>query len=206
MKKILLIVLVCFAFQTHRAQEIYFNSGKNYTNYIFSSSANNNNSHFELQSGVGNFYEIGYAMPLDFENFNYSFGLCLNEFNAVGNSLSNSYSWNTDYLGLTNAASYTFFKTDEFSFSLKAGLGFSSIIYGKQKTNGIYLDLTSQKEFSGIFIQPLIGLQTKYNISNSSYLSLGYNFSKSLNLFNSSDEHLSFNNNQFQFGIHFVLN
>lgn len=203
MKKTLFILLLSLIFQTIRSQEIYFNTGKNYTSYSFNYSSNNS-SQFKLQSGIGNFYEIGYAMPLDFENLNYSFGLCLNEFNAVGNSLSNSYAWDTDYLGVTNAVNYTFFKHANFDISVKGGFGLSTIIYGKQKMNGIYLDLISQKEFSGIFFQPLIGLQTKYNISNNNYLSFGYNFSKNISTSNNTNEQLSFNNNQFQFGIHIV--
>lgn len=205
MKKILLLVLVSLTFQTSKAQEIYFNSGKNYTSYSFKNNSNNN-SQFKLQSGIGNFYEIGYALPLNYENFNYSFGISLNEFNAIGNSLTNSYSWDTNYLGVTNALNYSLFNDDNFDISVKGGFGVSTIIYGKQKMNGIYFDLLSQQEFSGIFINPFIGLQTKYNVSNNNYLSIGYNFSKSVNLFNNTDEQLSFNNHQFQFGIHFVLN
>jgi hypothetical protein len=36
-------------------------------------------------------------------------------------------------------------------------------------------------------------------------LSLGYAYSKSLNLSNSTDEKLSFNTNQIQFGVHFTF-
>lgn len=205
MKKILLLVLVSLTIQTIKAQEIYFNTGKNFTVYSFNDNSTNN-SHFNLQSGSGNFYEIGYSMPLNFENFNYSFGISLNEFNAIGNSLTNSYSWDTDYLGVTNSLNYSLFNDDNFDIAVKGGVGFSSIIYGKQKTNGTYSDLLSQKEFSGIFVQPLIGFQTKYNISNNGYFSVGYNFSKSINLLNNTEEHLSFNNHQFQFGIHFITN
>lgn len=205
MKKILLLVLVSLTIQTIKAQEIYFNTGKNFTVYRFNDNSTNN-SHFTLQSGSGNFYEIGYSMPLNFENFNYSFGICLNEFNAIGNSLTNSYSWDTDYLGVTNSLNYSLFNDDNFDIAVKGGVGLSSIIYGKQKTNGTYSDLLSQKEFSGIFVQPLIGFQTKYNISNNGYFSVGYNFSKSISLLNNTEEHLSFNNHQFQFGIHFITN
>lgn len=204
MKKFLLLVLLGCAAHSINAQEIYFYSGKNLTNYRFKN--NSSASHTVLQSGSGDFYEIGYSMPLDFDNFNYSIGLSLNEYNAVGNSAINTYTWNTDYLGVVNAVNYTFFNKYDFDVSVKGGIGLSTIIYGKQNTNGAYFDLLSQKEFSGIFIQPVFGFQTKYNISSNSYLSFGYNFSKSINLFNSSNEHLSFNNNQFQFGVHFVTN
>jgi hypothetical protein len=44
------------------SQEIYLNTGKNFTKYTFkdlSGQLNNN-----LQSGTGNFYEIGFTKPL----------------------------------------------------------------------------------------------------------------------------------------------
>ena len=80
-----------------------------------------------------------------------------------------------------------------------------TLIYGKQEINGTFLDLMSQKEFSGLIVQPFLGFQTKYNILQDGYLSFGYNFSKSFNVTNNTNEKLSFNNSQLQFGIHFNM-
>jgi hypothetical protein len=87
--------------------------------------------------------------------------------------------------------------------SANGGVGIATIIYGKQNLNGQYLDLSSQKEFSGIWIAPRLGITASYNVDNDIYLSLGYAYSKSFNVSNSTDEKLSFNNNQIQFGVHF---
>jgi hypothetical protein len=203
MKKLVLLSLIIASIQNLQSQEIYFYSGKNYTKYDFKD--NTGTSSPSLQTGSGNFYEIGYAMLLGNEKISYALGLNLNEYNALGDSVFNSYSWNTQYLGLKNSLSYSLFGRNSFDVALSGGLTLATLIYGKQEINGTYLDLMKQKEFSGLIVQPFVGLQTRYNISNDGYLSFGYNFSKSFNVSNSTSEKLSFNNSQLQFGIHFNM-
>ena len=202
MKKLLLIALIALSFQHIQAQEIYLQTGKNFTNYNDKSDTSSSPS---LQSGSGNFYEIGYVMTLNNEKLKYAVGLSLNEYNAIGGDINSSYSWNTQYLGVQNTFSIAFVKKRGFEASANVGLGISTLIYGKQNLNGQYLDLSSQKEFSGIWIAPNLGLKASYNVDNDIYLSLGYSYSKSFNLSNSTDEKLSFNNSQIQFGVHFMF-
>ena len=148
---------------------------------------------------------MGYSMPLGNEKISYAIGLSLNEYNALGGNTVNSYSWNTQYLGVKNSVSYSLFDRNSFDISLSGGLTLATLIYGKQEINGTFLDLMSQKEFSGLIVQPFLGFQTKYNILQDGYLSFGYNFSKSFNVTNNTNEKLSFNNSQLQFGIHFNM-
>jgi hypothetical protein len=202
MKKLVLIALIVLSFQHIQAQEIYLQTGKNYTQYDYKSGTDSSPS---LQAGSGNFYEIGYVMTLNNEKLKYAIGLGLNEYNAIGGNAVSSYSWNTQYLGVQNTFSIAFVKKRGFEASANGGLGISTLIYGKQNINGEYLDLASQKEFSGIWIAPKLGLTASYKIGNENYLSLGYAYSKSFNLSNSTDEKLSFNNSQIQFGVHFML-
>jgi hypothetical protein len=202
MKKLLLIALIVLSFQHIQAQEIYLQTGKNYTQYDYKS---NTSSSPSLQAGSGNFYEIGYVMTLNNEKLKYAIGLGLNEYNAIGGNAVSSYSWNTQYLGVQNTFSIAFVKKRGFEASANGGLGISTLIYGKQNINGEYLNLSSQKEFSGLWIAPNLGLKASYNVDNDIYLSLGYAYSKSFNLSNSTDEKLSFNNSQFQFGVHFMF-
>ena len=198
MKKLLLIALIALSFQHIQAQEIYLQTGKNYTKYDYKSDTSSSPS---LQSGSGN----GYVMTLNNEKLKYAVGLSLNEYNAIGGDINSSYSWNTQYLGVQNTFSIAFVKKRGFEASANVGLGISTLIYGKQNLNGQYLDLSSQKEFSGIWIAPNLGLKASYNVDNDIYLSLGYSYSKSFNLSNSTDEKLSFNNSQIQFGVHFMF-
>ena len=203
MKKLLLVLTIICSFQNIHSQEIYCFTGKNYTNYDYKDATGISNPN--LQTGSGNFYEIGYAMPLSNEKINYTIGLSLNEYNAIGGNTVNSYSWNTQYMGLKSSISYSLFDRSSFDVAFSAGLTIATLMYGKQERNGLFIDLMTQKEFSGVIVQPFLGFQTSYNISQNGYLSLGYNFSKSFNVTNSTNEKISFINSQLQFGIHFNI-
>jgi len=197
-----MLMMIVMSYQSIQSQEIYFKTGKNFTQYDYKSDTSSSPS---LQAGSGNFYEIGYVMKLNNEMLKYAIGLSLNEYNAIGGNAVSSYSWDTQYLGVENTFSIAFVNWNGLQASVNGGLGISSLIYGKQNINGEYLDLSSQKEFSGIWVAPKLGLTASYNVDNDIYLSLGYAYSKSFNLSNSTDEKLSFNNSQIQFGVHFMF-
>lgn len=197
-----MLMMIVMSYQSIQSQEIYFKTGKNFTQYDYKSDTSSSPS---LQAGSGNFYEIGYVMKLNNEMLKYAIGLSLNEYNAIGGNAVSSYSWDTQYLGVENTFSIAFVNWNGLQASVNGGLGISSLIYGKQNINGEYLDLSSQKEFSGFWVAPKLGLTASYNVDNDIYLSLGYAYSKSFNLSNSTDEKLSFNNSQIQFGVHFMF-
>jgi hypothetical protein len=202
MRKLLMLAAIVLSFQDIHSQEIYLQTGKNFTKYDYKSG---NDSSPSLQSGSGNFYEIGYIMTLNNENLKYAIGLSLNEYNALGGDINSSYSWDTQYMGIENTFSIAFLNKGGFQASANGGVGISTLIYGKQNLNGQYLDLASQKEFSGLWIAPNLGLTASYNVDNDIYLSIGYAYSKSFNVSNSTEEKLSFNNSQIQFGVHFMF-
>jgi hypothetical protein len=202
MKKLALGICMLLGFSMAYGQEIYFQTGKNFTNYDYKGNSSDSPS---LQAGSGNFYEVGYVMTLNNEKLKYAVGLSLNEYNAIGGDINSSYSWNTQYMGIDNTFSIAFVNWNGLQASANGGVGISSLIYGKQNLNGQYLDLSSQKEFSGLWIAPKLGITGSYNVDNDIYLSFGYAYSKSFNVSNSTEEKLSFNNNQIQFGVHFVL-
>lgn len=109
------------------------------------------------------------------------------------------------YIGVQNALVFSFVKTDHVDLSVKGGVNVSTLLYGNQKINNSRFDLANQKDFNGIIFSPLVGLQAKCNLSEYGYLSLGYNYSKSINLTNDTDKKLSFLINQVVFGISFQL-
>lgn len=227
------------------SQEAYFHSGKNLTNYDFKVGAGESSS--LLQSGNGNFYEIGLIKPFVGNHIFYSAGISLNEYNAIGSTSANSYRWNTEYLGLTGELIYSFFpkhrsslansekKSDSekdsgsekignsgkknksskkyssnafknFDVLFNLGINGSTIIQGKQEIDGVFYDLMDQQEFSGILLGSHAGFKFKYRVSNSTSCSVGYNFFQSINLTNKTEEKLSFNTNQVQFGLYFNIN
>lgn len=199
------LLLALLMFSTHLfSQKAYFLAGSNITSYSFKSSVGEMTT--QLQSGTGSSYEIGYTSALKNQKIFYDISLTLNDYNAMAGTPANNYKWETKYMGVQNAISFNLAVAKSFRLMLNGGINLSTIIYGKQTSNGVVYDLMSQDEFSGVLISPFIGAQTRYQLNDLGYLSLGYSFSKSLNPFNVSPDKLSFNNNQILFGIHFNIN
>ena len=205
MKKLAFLLTLYLASQTSFAQEVYFYTGKNFTTYDFKNSSGATNPN--LKNGTGNFYELGYTHPLSNEKINIHLGLALNEYNSVGGNSSNSYSWNTQYLGIQSHASYSLLDNrSSFDILPHIGMNLGTIISGNQTINGTYFDLTKEKEFSGLLVTPSLGIQVKYNLAAAGYISLGYNYCKGINLSNSTAQKLGFSTSQLQFGIHYAIN
>ena len=195
------LLLFCQVF----SQEIYLNTGKNFTQYGYKNSLMQSDPN--LHSGTGNFYEIGIAKPFTNEHLLYSVGLSLNDFNAVGSTTANSYRWDTQYLGVCGKLNYSFFpRNNGLNFLLDLGFNGSTIIYGKQEIDGAYYDLVHQKEFAGLWLGTSIGIQTKYKIESFGFLSLGYDFCQNISVSNTTKEKLSFSTQQIQLGFHFPIN
>lgn len=203
MKNYLLIAVLLVSFQLF-SQEAYFLAGSNFTKFVFKNSGETMG--VQLQSGTGSTFEMGYSIPFQNQKIYYSMGLTLNDYKAVAGSPSESYEWDTKYMGIQNALNYNFSVSNDFQLAVKGGVNLSTMLYGKQNINGAVYDLMRQDEFSGIFLSPFVGVQARYKLNDLGYLSLGYAFSKSLNPFNNSDEKLAFDTNQILFGIHFNIN
>jgi hypothetical protein len=210
MKKVTLLLFFVLSMNLIHAQEIYFLTGKNYTNYKLTYSGEATVNPLE-KKGVGDSYEIGLAIPIKVQrlafdnNLNYTIGLTLNQYNAEAGDFSNNYEWKTQYIGIQNALVFSFVKTNHIDLAVKGGFNTSTLLYGTQKINNSRFDLNNQKDFNGIIISPLLGFQAKCNLSEYGYLSLGYNYSKSISLTNNSDKKLSFLTNQIVFGVSFEL-
>ncbi len=177
--------------------------GKNYTSFSYKNTTPMTEK-IKI-NGTGSSYELGYNLPLKYKDFSWSSSITLNDYNATGESRTNNLEWKTSYIGLQNTIDYQFFDSFYFFISAQAGLNLSTIIYGKQQLNNSSNNLTSNKDFSGLIIQPVLGVNGKYFISKSGYLSLGCNLTKSISL-NPTPEKVSFNTFQILFGGYFELN
>ena len=211
MKKIITTFFILFSFCIY-SQSILFKTGLNMTTYDYTNSKNKTNSNIE--SSTGSFYEIGYSIPIKTGTYGTRRGsrsrnaklyatssLTLNQYNATGGNNVDSYSWDTNYLGWNNYLNYSLLDQNKFiDFSIKGGLGISTIIHGKQKIGGEIFDLKFNNEFNGLWISPVIGFNIKYDLFEETYLSLGYDFSKVIST-NKNSESLSFFNKQLSFGI-----
>ena len=205
MTKKLLVLLAFLNISNLIAQEVFMQTRKNSTTYDFKASDSGVTPNY--RSGSGDFYEIGYKYNYTNSKFAYLLSLTYNQFNAAASAGATSYSWDTSYLGIQNSIDYTFFESiNGIKLALKAGINTAHIINGEQFINTSYYDLKNQEEFTGIILQPLISFNANYSISEQVSVSLGYSFSRAFNISNSSDEKLSFNTNQIQFGLHFPIN
>jgi hypothetical protein len=207
-KKYLIILILTTSYHAF-SQEVYVNVGKNFTRFNYKNSEGQANSN--LFSGIGNFYEVGVAIPFTNEHFIYSANLSLNEYDATGGNSATTYRWNTQYLGIKGGIEYSFFPysynaSGDLDFTVDAGLIGQSIIFGKQEINGSYYDLVRNKEFSGIVLGSSIGGQVKYAIASFGFISVGYNYCYNVNISNSSQEKLSFSTHQIGLGFHLPIN
>ena len=203
MRKFHLVLIAFFAFANSYSQEFYFLTGSNFTRYNYTSEQGFMDT--SIETGKGTTYEIGFTRPLKNKRFSHSIAINLSEYNAVAGSLANSYKWDTKYLGVNNSLDLTVPITSDFKLFFKVGLNLSTIIYGKQELNGAIYDLKSQDEFSGLTFIPYTGVNLKCKLNDFGYLSLGYGLSKSVILFNISDEKLTISTQQVLFGIHFNI-
>ena len=192
------------------AQEIFLKVGRNFTNYNYKNPTGK--SVPGLVGGSGSNYEIGLEFFLDGaengieSNFSYSASLSLNQFNAKGGNVNNTYVWNANYLGVQNMAYASVLASRFYNLKLKAGFNTCTIVSGKQYINNVVYDLKNYQEFKGIVIQPLMGVDFRLKVSNELNINLGYSFSKAFNISNKSSEKLSFTNNHIQLGLQYNYN
>ncbi len=206
LKKTNLVIAYLLLFSmSSKAQDLYFSTGLNLTSYVFKSA---DNLPIEFNSKSSQFYELGYVFKLLDNKLHYSAGLAINGFDATAGDSANHYEWETTYMGLNNQLQYIIIPSERMPFELSTGLQMQlmHIINGEQKINGELFDLTKEKEFSGIWIQPGAIVTAKYFVSDDWQLSLGYNYSTAINVSNNTEEKLKFNNQQIRFGIHFNIN
>ena len=200
-----LICISFFSFISAQGQEMYLSSGVNLTTYNFKST---DTLPLKFNSKTSSFYELGYGIKMMDDRIRYGVGLAVNGFDATAGDSANYYEWKTTYMGLNNQLQYVIIPSERSPIELSGGLQMQlmHIINGEQKINGEQFDLTKEKEFTGLWIQPGAIITAKYFVSDDWQLSLGYNYSTSINVSNSTEEKLKFNNQQIRFGIHLLVN
>lgn len=205
MKKNIFYLLFFLSSYSLFSQGVYFNLGKNFSTFSYS-----NRSEFLSKldiKGVGDVYELGYTDVLKYKNFKdlkYTGSVTLNDYNGTAVSDLSKIEYKTTYFGIQGTVDYQFYESYYLFFSAKAGLNLSSIIRGVQTVNNSAFDLVKNQEFSGLVVQPVIGVYAKYYLSKNGYLSAGLNLSKSLKLGNNPDN-VSINTTQILFGGYFDL-
>ena len=205
MKKLIFLSLLLTIGNIY-SQDLNITTGTNFTKYNYTNSSGEENPN--LNSSSGSFFEVSYSVPFNnTNNFKYVLGVTLNQFNATGGDFLNNYSWNTNYLGIMSGVKYKVTRAgNNIQVDFKGGFNLNKIIDGQQKINGQTFDLTQEKEFSSVGIQPFIGFEAAFFVSNYVGLTAGYSISKNLSVSNGSPEDLSFNNSRIEFGIIIEIN
>lgn len=204
--KCILILLLIFSSKFIYSQDLFMKTGKNFTTYNYSSLTAQPLA-IDLNAGNGQFYEFGMSKLFKGSNtIGYNASLSLNEYNASAMSVSNFYSWNTFYLGAQGSIYYRVIRTSRFNSGLFGGLLFNKMIYGKQIINKSIYDLNSNNEFNGVYVHPIVGLDSRIFCNSNLSFIIGYQFSFSTGILqNRLREQTSFINHQIQFGIQFKL-
>jgi hypothetical protein len=210
MNKSLSILVFLLLVQTVFSQEVYVSSGKNYTTYSTKSEnplINSSNKVFN----PGNSYEIGITFNRSSPIIAYSTGLTFNEYNTsyAISGAAIRYDWQTQYVGIQNSVSFDLLQSgsraNALQLNARLGLNSSFFVSGYQNANGINYNLTDNNEFKKIILQPFVGLQLGYPISDYCNFKLGYHVSIAAI---GKDAGASFNyiNQNVQAGISFNIN
>lgn len=196
-----------FCFSSALSQSFYFKTGKNFTNYVFESSAMGiSSSVVKLQPDSGSFYELGAVVSFGSSRFSYEYGISLNELNSIVESPSKAVTYKTEFFGLDNSFLFSILKTKKILWDSKLGFGFHTMIFGKQEIGGTLYDLKKFDEFNGLFLRQSLGTQIKLVLSNQFNLSIGYDYYYNLyNTKSSSNQTLKINNSQIKFGVYYLF-
>ena len=204
-RKNILILLLMFFSKFIYSQDLFLKTGKNFTTYNYSSTAQP--LAIDLNAGNGQFYELGMGKLFKGSNtIGYNTSLSINEYNASAMSVSNFYSWNTLYIGVQGSIYFRAVKTSRFNAGLFGGLLFNKMIYGKQIINKSIYDLNSNNEFNGVYVHPILGLDSRIHCNSNLSFIIGYQLSISSGILqNQLIEQTSFINHQIQFGLSYTL-
>jgi hypothetical protein len=183
------------------SQEFSFATGINFTTYQYKNSFGERNRN--IDSERGSFYEFIYLNTIS-KKLKLQLGGTLNEYNASSRNGTNSYAWESTYLGLKGGFIYHIFPTEYYlNVAINVAFNLNGIIDGAQYLNGIDYDLTKQPEFNGLFLQTETGLSIYYTVNSGFKVGVGYQYSLNNKITKNSSEVLGFSNNQIQFKLQF---
>ena len=192
MKKYILFGFMLIA-TSLSAQDVFFETGMNFTSYAYSDNEGNSNDNIEPGTGVyvrAGLGSIGYRSS-------FSYGISLNQLNATGGNGFDLYDWKVTHLGAF--AQWNRYFNDDETFGFSAAFEFSTMVSGKQVLGESSYKLSEYDEFKGLWASPRFGLNYQVVSTNSVLLELGYNFQIGYKIVGSktTTEKLSFNTHQF---------
>ncbi|MBP6755602.1 MAG: OmpA family protein [Bacteroidia bacterium] len=171
MKKLFTTILTFYCFTIGTSQEIFIEPGVNFTSYKYKDVYNNVNTNVKNSSGLS--FRVGlHNFSLLNQKFNY--GISLQQFNATGGNKTDNYDWKTFYAG--GFLEHNFSLINNIIY-LRTAMELLFLIEGKQKIGGNTYNLKSDKEMSGFWINPSIGIKSPIVKSPIGSFDFGYNLS-----------------------------
>jgi hypothetical protein len=210
MNKSLTLLVFLLLVQTVFTQELYLNTGKNFTSYIGSYKNPLLDSSNKIYNS-GNSYEVGMLFNKNHSAISYAVGINLNEYNlsyAIP-STSVRYDWQTQYVGIQNSLVYDILNSgsrdNAVKIYTKLGLNSSFLVNGYQNANGIHYQIKDNEDYKKFIFQPFLGVQVVYSVSDECNINAGYQASI-VNIGKDIGNTFNYFNQQIQFGISFPIN
>lgn len=212
-RNLITIVLLLF-FLPIFSQELYLNSGINFTKYTTPNSQNSVNDLLHSENRLyddGKSYSVGLIFNKKDSKFSYSVGLNYNQYNLTYafDKSDTRYSWQTHYIGIQNELLMNIYQSNKNkvpgTLDLKARLGINTaaFVYGNVNGNLGNYSLTSNEDYKKIILQPLAGLTLGYRITELCVLNIGY--SVSLNSVAANSQNINYFNSAVLAGVNLDL-
>lgn len=172
------------------AQNVFFETGMNFTNYVYSDSKGATNDNIDPGTGVYIRAGLGYLAYRS----SFSYGISLNQFNATGGNNFDLYDWKVTHMGAFTQW-YRYFNDDE-TFGFNLALELSTMLNGKQTLGEQSFNLFDYDEFTGVWVNPRFGLGYQVISTRTTFLEVGYSFQLGFNISGGGSEKLSFYTHQ----------
>ena len=189
-----LLGLIALSFYSY-GQGTYLEFGVNNTSYNYSYEKSTND--FELDSSPGIFLRVGigeFSPKIGEISAKLNYGFSYHQFNSIGKLFQDTFEWKTNYVG--GFIQYDLPVLEDNKLYVDSAIELLTLFSGKQFSFGEIYTLGEEKEFTGLWLAPRLGIKYKVDFSDYISLGVGYNFSISLNTTNSTDESLIFNSHQ----------
>lgn len=165
------------------AQEPYIETGISNTYYAYLSDLSSDD--LELDSSTGVSLRLGFGEII--ENLNYGFSY--QQFNSIGSLYDNSFEWKANYVG--GFIQYNL-PLVENRLIINPAIEFLTFLNGTQFSFGDIYKLGDEKEFTGAWVSPRIGVTFVAFELGKLLVGIGFNLSYTLKPITPTEESLNF--------------
>lgn len=166
------ILAIGFSLTQAKAQDFSLAVGQTLTKFDYKSPSLTPSTFFKTGSGQSLRAGLAFAQPAS--RMRYEVSLAYNQYNAVGNTETTSFNYQTDYLGLRLGAGPQINFGPNLHLQTKATFTAQSFLHGNQQLGNQYIDLKAYQEFTKLqmFIGYDIELSHKVNAMMSGFVSV----------------------------------